>query len=208
MIAYFAPGVKASGKAAWEIAAFDRVKSAGPWLCTDGRGPDGETGALIYWDTPPENGRGTWRICPDGLHYWSPRVPPNPESLARRNCPRGIDVLMSTGVLLTIPLAVAAPRKVSLSLCTADEPASEFGVLAYRVFERLAAKEPVGVTDRDVLRLVTLALEAAYRVTPELVDDLGWITTADIDPILCAILGSDPKASNPAGGSSPSPAGA
>ncbi|HEV8176273.1 MAG TPA: hypothetical protein VGP44_01150 [Gemmatimonadales bacterium] len=218
MIGYFLPGGKAAPPR--EIPAFARVLESGPWSSTEFNHHEAGSGALLFWTDKsigqtdlrrPE----AWRKCADGLWYCRPAVLPDQSILAKRNCPQGIDVTLATGLLLTIPLATAAPRAVCFSSGSLGDPSSEFGRVADAVYDRMAnGKDDAGkakglpLLDPQVLRLVTLALMAAYRVTPELLDDLGWITSADIDPILCAIMGTDPKAFEPAGVSSPLPAGA
>ncbi len=209
-LVYFAPGVKVPGPAT-DIAVFARLMTAGPWKAKSAIHPELGQGALA-WNGPEEFTedllKGEWRECHDGLRYRRPPVMPTQASLARSSCPRGIDVLMSTGVQLTIPLALAAPRKLSFARQTTDEPATEFGRIAHKLGERLRAlPENGGIpnTDPEVLHTVTQALMTAYRVTPELLDDLEWITSADLEPIVCAIMGSDPKAFAPEPSTSPSP---
>lgn len=206
--AYFAPGAKAD--VAREMPAFRRLLPAGPWQTQTWAHPSLGWGALAWWVgcTQPEPTPEAWREIPDGLWYAPPALLPTQAELARPNCPGGIDVPLICGRVVTMPLATLAPRKLRLTTGTAGEPADEYGRLAYAVRDRLAAAGKAGlpVLDPDLLRLLTAGLQLAYRVTPELLDDLEWLSTGDIDPLLCAALGHDPKASEPAETSSRSPA--
>lgn len=212
MLAYFAPGVRVLGPAR-EIIELARLMVAGPWKVKTAQHPKLGTGALA-WNGEgdlPDNllTTGEWRDCGDGLHYRKPSPLPSQADIARAGCPRGIDVLMSTGVLLTIPLALAAPRKLSFARPGLGDPATEFGIIAERLFERfrtLPDDKIISFLDPDCLAVVTQALMAAYKTTPELLDDLGWVTSTDVESILLAVMGSDPKASAPDPSTSPSPA--
>ncbi len=189
-----------------ESPRFARIMAAGPWQFRD-YDHDGKHGVIAQWKGVTEESYGTPRLCSDGLWYFPAGAALTIASLAKDNVPTGIDVDLSTGVTLTIPLALAAPRLLTFG----DDdglgaPASEFATLADQVFERLRKKEPVTLRDKDVRRLVVLAVQQSYRVTDEVLTELRWITTLDVDPILCAIMGSDPKASPDANATSPSPA--
>jgi hypothetical protein len=114
--------------------------------------------------------------------------------LWRDSGPAGIDLQLSSGIYLTIPLAVYSPQVVDLFSGQITGAATPFGVEAFALFDRMAAEPSIPLTDKQVLRVIALALMARYRLTPELLQDLRWVTTADIDPILSAILGTHPKA--------------
>ncbi len=217
MIAYFIPG--AASQPARDIPQAARLLDAGPWSATEFNHHEAGAGVLVTWKDQPlstEEARkpANWRKCADGLWYCRGPVLPNQELLAKRSCPAGIDVMLASGIMLTVPLATAAPRAISFCDGTLGQPVTEFGRCADTVFDRMTnTKDATGkikglpLLDTGVLRLVTLAIMAAYRVTPELLDDLQWITSSDIDSILCAIMGTDPKALEPAGSSLPLPAG-
>jgi hypothetical protein len=203
--AYFAPGVAADAAAA--MPCFRRILPAGPWQVASYNHPVQGWGAMAWWVgcAQPED-LPDWRASPDGLWYCGPAALPGQAELARPNAPRGIEVPVTCGAMLTMPLATLAPRRVSLLTGQLGEPADEYGRLGYAVSARLRAAGEAGlpVTDREVLRFLTAGLALAYRVTAEMIEDLGWVTTADVDPLLCAALGHDPKASEPAATSSPS----
>ncbi len=215
MLAYFSPGTRCSGPAS-EMPEFARVLAAGPWSACRSM-QDGKPGALIWsqgFNQPiPNFAPERWRPCSDGLLYLRPDPIPDQMSLARARRANSFDLTTSRGITLSIPLAASAPRLVSFSAGTLGDPADDFGGAAFAVFDRLAEmrKDPAKVvtgTDPEVLRLVLLALQQTYRVTAELLDDLRWISSADIEPIILAIMGQSPKALEAAGAQSPSPAAA
>lgn len=208
-IAYLAPGVGGT-KPARDVPQFARVLGAGPWALTDTVLPDGTVGAMIWWSDcdRPDPADLTWRTCPDGLRYGSPAVLPDISDLAKINAPPGIDVVLVNGMQVTIPVAMLEPRKIDFSTGKATEPATDFGRRAFAIQHRLAElPKDTGIptTDPEVLHVIGLAFMQEYRLPPELLSDLGWITTVDVDPVLCAIMGADPKASAPAPIASPSP---
>lgn len=212
MPAYFAPGVSCAQRPAKDIPEFARVASAGPWACCDSS-QCGANGALIFLvgAEQPAVGHGKpedWIDCGDGLRYLTGQPMPTQAELVRDHNVRGIDYLTSRGITLTVPVATASPRKISFASKKALGYATDFAELAFRVFDRISDEKGLSPLDPDVLKVVADAIGHVYRTTPEILDELGWITSADIDPIICCIFGSDPKASNPAGGSSPLPAGA
>lgn len=204
--AYFAPG--AAVDVAPAMPCFARILAAGPWQVTAINHPTRGWGALAWWPGCPQPGDVSWRQSPDGLWYASPARLPTQAELARANAPRGIEVQVTCGASLTMPLATLAPRRLSLLTGAVGIPADEYGRLAYTVSNRLREAGSAGlpIVDAEVLRLLVAGLGLAYRVTAELLEDLGWITTADVDPLLCAALGHDPKACEPGAISSPSPA--
>ena len=192
--AYFLPGQRSAP--AFQVEAIKPIMDAGPWTVADWEHPDYGQGALVYWTgcPKPDHRPGKWRALPDGRHYLPPDRLPSPGELWRESGPSGIEVQLASGLWLTIPLAVYAPQVVDLFTGQITGPATAFGVEAFALFDRLAADPSIPLTDPQVLRVVALALMARYRLTPELMADLRWVTTADIDPILAAVMGSHPKA--------------
>lgn len=206
--AYWSDAVK-DPAVARDHSAFARLALAGPWQFRDWN-HEGKPGVLAEWHghTGGMAAYGEPRTSGDGLVYFPSREPLRQEDLAKRSAPAGIDYATTTGHVLTIPLAAAAPRFLGFGdEEPLGEPANEFAVLALRVFDRLATK-PIGFADPDLRRLVLLAVGQCYRVTAEVLSELRWITTADVEPVLLAIMGADPKASADAGDSSPLPASA
>lgn len=212
MPAYFAPGVSCAQRPAKNIPEFARVASAGPWSCCDSS-QCGANGCLIFLagTEQPVPGHGKpddWLTCSDGLRYLTGQALPSQTSLVREHNVKGIDYTTSQGITLTIPVALASPRMISFSSKKALGFSTDFATMAFKIYDRLTDENGLNLLDHQVLKLIADAIAHVYRVTPEILDELGWISSADIDPILCCVFGSDPKALNPAGGSSPLPAGA
>lgn len=207
MPAYFAPDVHCAGPAR-HLPAFDRLRPGSKWLAADSS-QNGKRGTVVYLGDQPSGGTPGWEPCADGLFYLPGRPMPEQATLGREHRVDGIDYTTSQGVTLTIPIAAAAPRKLLFSTGKSGAPAAGFAQRAFALFDRLGAEEKVSPVSPDVLSLVADAIGHVYYVTPEMLDELGWLTSADIDPIICCLMGSDPKkAVDPAGASSPSPAGA
>ena len=192
--AYFLPGQRSAP--AFQIPALAPIMDAGPWSVADWEHPELGHGVIAYWTgcAKPDHRPGQWRALPDGRHYLAPAVLPSPGQLWRDSGPAGIDLQLSSGLYLTIPLATHSPQVVDLFSGQITGPATAFGSEAFALFDRIAAEPGISLTDPQVLRVIALALMARYRLTPELLSDLRWITTADIDPVLSAILGTHPKA--------------
>lgn len=210
---YFAPGISCGERAAHEIPQFSRVLTADKWYCCNST-QDGKQGALIFSQSDPQPAPHTtgWRECFDGLMYLPPATLPGTIDLLRpERRMRFIDVLTSRGVLLSIPVASAAAREVDFSAKKFGVPSDDFGKCAYAFFDRLsdtkAASQPK-LGDADTLRLVMLAVQQFYRVTEELLNDLGWISSLDIDPIISAIMGATDSKTKAADGTSRSSAAA
>ena len=210
---YFAPGVASGIRAAHEIPEFRRVLTAGPWYaCASTQG--GKSGALIFQkgdqQPPPHSDR--WRECFDGLLYRPDNKRPGTADLVRDDRRmRHLDLTLASGVLISIPVASAAARAVDFGAKKFAAPSDDFGKSAYAFFDRLkeadAARQPK-LGDPDTLSLVLLAVQQFYRVTEELLNDLGWISSADIDPIISATMGISDSKTQAAGGSSRSSAAA
>lgn len=194
-----------------EFPAFARILHAGfRFAQVTIAGKPGVLAAQAFGDEVPSFNPEAYRPsrpCDDGLIFFAPKVLPSQALLAKPNATRGLDVTLSRGYQLSIPLVALAPKFVSFT-GGALKPATELESLALAVWERMdaaakeiaeakAAKEPlpVGVpmSDPDVLRLVALAVMENYLVTPELLEELRWITTRDIQPIIYALEGTDPK---------------
>lgn len=167
---------------------------AGPWAsCAY------NDGSLVFWSDPDpkkrrppnlreyEEPRATGH---EGLLYYRPKQLPEQSDLALpRSNDMDCDVRLSSGVYLTVPCCLAAPRKLSLSTGQLGDYADEFGKLGYEIFDRISSKEPIALLDPDVLRLVYLGLASRYRLTPELLDDLEWVSVDDIDMLITYFLG-------------------
>ncbi len=191
-----------------DSAEFQALQSAGPWQFVDFNF-NGTRGTMAQWKQPdgafiPESAYGKPRQLANGKWYFPSKEKLDQGELVKDQSPRGIDYTTSRNVSLTIPLAAAAPRFIAFSEGQVGSLAGSFASLASDLFEKMSAKTEL--RDNEIIRLVCLAISQCYRVTPEALDDLQWITSVDIDPILCCIMGSDPKALPDAGASLPLPA--
>lgn len=205
MPAYFAPGVICDGPAR-SMPCFARLKAGDKWQASNSN-QNGKPGAMTWiGDAPALNATG-WVECSDGLFYLPGHKMPHQSELGRPHKTEGIDYTTSTGVTITIPIATAAPRKVMFSTGKPGEAATDFARRAFRLFDRISAKESVQLFDPELLGLVSDAIGWVYYTTPEMLDELGWITSADLDPIVICLMGSDPKKTpENAAASLPSPA--
>ncbi len=189
-------------------SVFKRIAPGGPWSYV-AHSWNGAKGVAAVWIDA--NGACTLdqylppKPCYDGLMYFANPLPQEQMAIGRRDYIPGIEYLTSRGINLTIPLAAGAASEVLFSSLTLGDPADEFAALANSIWER---KDSVMVRDPELIRLIYLAIAQNYRVTQEMLDDLKWITSKDIDPIYCCVMGLDPKALADAAQQSPSPASA
>ena len=210
---YFAPGVACGERAAHEIPAFKRVLSAGPWYaCNSVQG--GKSGTLIMQAPTDQVAPHTegWRECSDGLLYLSDKTLPTTAQLVKeQRRAKFIDIVTSQGVTLSIPVSSASARKVSFGTGKFGNPADEFGIAAFAFYDLLSSRDESQVPKIGhpaTLHLIVLAIQQFYRVTEELLDDLGWISSADFAPIIDATLGINQSKTQAAGVTSRSPAAA
>lgn len=188
MIAYHAADVPVERAAGHP--RFARLKQAGPWSYK----PHASGGTLAFWPSPdgaiPKQGAFCEaRACADGLNYLGPIQLPTPSQLARdvAGRPDCTKLLLTCGVTIAILPAYLEPRKV-LSTGELGDPVTVYGKLSRSVRDRLGdkAEGSVSLLDPELLALCRSAMMTCYRITDELIDDLGWLTTADIDPIISA----------------------
>ena len=108
-----------------------------------------------------------------------------------------IPVKLKTGITLNIFPASAIPKKVILGLKkkeNSDEPyntRTEYGKLAYKLFNRSQSEESLRFDDPDFIEIIKLSLLESYILPIELWDVLGVISTGDYDTIFAAALGFD-----------------
>ena len=177
---------------------FSRIKPGNKWLATNST-QQGKSGTVVYIGDQPEANADGWVEQADGLFYLPGRKLPAQVDLVRDHGVRGTDYVTSTGVTLTIPIAALSARKISFSSGQANDYATVFARKAFALFDKLASDTPVMADDPDLFALICEAVMQVYYVTPELLDELQWITTADVDPIVVCLMGASPKVSKPAG---------
>ncbi len=173
--------------------AFERIRIAGPWQyfsCSHA----GKSGVAATWadnkdGACPLSVFGEGRKSFDGLYYF-PGTTPKQIDIGKRDYIDGIEYTTSLGVTLTIPLAAHAAVEVSFSSLELGGPSDEFAKMAEDIW---ANRDNIQIRDQRLLRLIFLAIAQNYRITQELLDDLRWLTSKDIDPIYCCIMGLDPK---------------
>lgn len=192
-------GTALSPMDASEDKSFARIQPAGPWKYTN-HNHDGKRGVLAFLGE--ESALEPHRTCKDGLVYFGPAKPPSQEDLARLRSMPCFTVTTSSGRILDIPLAVYSPRILAFDgEVDGGEFATEFGREALRIWNAIEAKNYP--KNGEIARLVFLAVQQCYAVTEELLSDLGWLTDADIVPILLAVGGRDPKFAAAAGATCP-----
>jgi len=182
-----------------EHDAFKLIQHCGKWNYIQwGRGDT--KGILAYWgQVGPSAGDLPEGIETDkGLIYFKPAILPTQKDLAKSTPLPCIDYMTHKGFNLSIPLAVDSPRSVSFTGKEFGDWVDDFP----RFAANLEARIHDSIKDDDVpmiltsdplaIELVCLAIEQTYSVTSELLTDLGWITSRDIEPIIEIVLGGSP----------------
>lgn len=155
----------------------------------------------------------------DGLWYYAPQEMPAAGQLRRSDDDTDlVPVELASGQTILIRPAYAAPR--SLSFGVGDQAVLEigdftggYGQAAHELWQiacmldedqDMTAIERVELTlknERLTHQVILSAVQSTYLVTEELLSQLGWITSADIQPILFAAWGvTQGKAGPPDGG--------
>lgn len=204
--AYWAPGVAPCDAPGNPV--FAPIQPGGPWSYWSH--PAG--GTLAVWSDAASHTPEGYRAPEDiggGLHYCGPLELPHLHDLARP-VTGGTDVRLACGLTITVPVALVEHRQLRLGNRgpRVGAPVTEYGRLAAMLRDRAAAEGGVPSDDADLLRLLTLAVAQCYRVTADLLDDLGVLAASDTDSLLGAIWCGDPKAlaTASAGGANASPA--
>jgi hypothetical protein len=182
-----------------------RLAIAGPWqLCKHAEG-----GSFATWRGAPSapDAYGEPRACLDGLIYFPPKDASTltPAALAKSDARADTTVVLSSGLTISIPLAVRGTRRRRFGADKSlGEFTEEFTNTAFAFFDRVTSTEDKPLqSDAQLCRLLYLATASRYRHTEESLDDAGWLTTADDAIIVRAVFGSDPKAGAAGGGTSP-----
>ncbi len=76
---------------------------------------------------------------------------------------------------------------------------SQWASRSMDAWERMRADQ-TSVSDSEVASIVFDCIAACYRITHELLTDLGILTESDVFPVMLAVWGYDPKALPAAGG--------
>lgn len=204
MIGYLLPGATAESCA--EDVRMRRLIGAGPWKYQS-RGDAG----FASWDgaARPISGYGTPRETLDKLTYYPPLELPMPSSLVRpqmtgRDDVHWIDV-ETLDALYRLPIlpAYLSPRKI-LEGGKLGDAATLYGKLSRMLNERISANPDLLVSEirKDLYDVCVAALMHTMRVTPELIQDYGWLNQQSCWQIWECVL-RVPKES-PASGGEPS----
>lgn len=187
MIAYHLAGISAQAADRHDLMA-GRLRAAGPWeyrMCAAGGTMAAWPGATVY---------GTPRAIAEGVTYHPPAVLPTPDDLARQA--RAHDELVAVevddcGTVVHIVPALMTPRAVLCDGKSAGAFATAYGREAHAAFLRIAGGE------KETLPILAAvcrrALAYSYRLTDELLDDLGWLNESSVVAIWEAVT-QPPKA--------------
>lgn len=191
--AYWAPDV--SPIDAKESPVFAQIQHAGPWEY-HGHPAGGTYAVMIGYADKLEDFNDPQELS-GGLHYLAPKNMPNLYDLAKPSPGQGVVVQLACGVAVEIPVAVVRYRQLRLSASAKNrvgDPVTEYGRLSVALLDRAKVEGGIPHDDPELHRLLILAFSQRYRVTSEMLDDLGIISTEDVEPLLGAIWCGDPKA--------------
>lgn len=180
---------------------FDKIRHLGDWsyvahsvMIDGGR----KKGVLAYWkqDKPPtpENLAEPRQSFDSNLLYFAPDYITQ-RMLAKEHRLPMFDYVTRSGVQLSIPLAVGGAQIVDFTNLQFGGYADEFPRLAMEIEQQFLdeEKENPTINDPKILRLIIKALEQCYKVTPDLLSDLQWIDSHDVEPIFNIIMGIHEK---------------
>lgn len=172
----------------------DRIEPAGPWFYfpADVKGKKCIVVAQKKSETPPtlKDFKDPIEI-EENLYYFPCKKLPDIEEVAKENIAHETkDYTTSMGVTLSIPLYRSIPRVLN-SRSIVGKAVGVFAKRCESLFQKLS--EGKQAEDKELILFVYAAIQECYSVTDDLLDDLQWVTTKDIDPILERVLGLDPK---------------
>ena len=195
--AYWAPDVSPSE--AKESPIFAAIQHAGPWQY-QGHPSGGTYATMIGFSAQTEDFLEPQELV-SGLHYLAPKVAPTLYDLAKPTPGNGVVVQLACGVAAEIPVAVVQYRQLRLSASArvrVGDPVTEYGRLSVSLLDRAKVEGGIPHDDPELHRLLVLGFSQRYRVTAEILDDLGIIATDDVEQLLGAIWCGDTKAGAPA----------
>lgn len=171
-----------------------RLVIAGPWqFVTHHLG-----GALATWKgaSIKLEDYAAERPTDDGMFYLAPKRQLTPADVARDAISESVPVTFDSGVTIDIPIASRSPIVRRFTKASKfGGYAGEYAKTAYKLYDRIVAKEDILLGDDDLRRMIFLAVASNYRVTEEVLDDLEWLTTADDSKITEVAFGHGPKSS-------------
>jgi len=113
-----------------------------------------------------------------------------------------IRVDLVAGVPIWIIPATLEPKKIVFDFDEAsgakeeESPyslATDYGTLAYSIFEDIEKKKDIGLSDPRVKKLIMLALQKSYNIPIDVINWAGIVSAQDIDPLLMAAMGINPE---------------
>jgi hypothetical protein len=112
-----------------------------------------------------------------------------------------IKVDVVSGVTLWIIPATLEPKKIVFDFDDTgakeeDSPyslATEYGTLAYSIFDDIEHKKEVTLSDPRVKKLIMLALQKSYNIPIDIINWAGIVSVQDVDPLLSAAMGISPE---------------
>ena len=201
--AYYAPEIHPSD--AKESPVFASIQHVGAWQYQ--QHPHGGTLATLIGLSDQLDDYTDVRDLKGGLRYLAPRSMPTLYDLAKPTPGSGVVVPLACGLIAEIPVAVVRYRQLRLSASAKDrmgDPVTEYGRLSVQLLDRAKREEGLSHESPDLHRLLVLAFSQRYYVTAEMLDDLGILSSDDVEPLLGAIWCGDPKAGAPASDGLPS----
>lgn len=113
-----------------------------------------------------------------------------------------IKVDLVEGTTLWIVPATLEPKKIvfdfddNTGVTEENSPyslATEYGTLAFSIFEDVQAKKDIMLNDKRIKKLILLAIQKSYSIPLDIINSCGIISSQDIDPLLSACLGINPE---------------
>ncbi len=178
-----------------------RLLGAGPWQYQLH-----PVGCMTTWKADGPLSRsafGAERKTADGMTYFGPKILPTPERLIRAHMVERADlsdviVSQDTGLKVRIMPAYLSPRMV-LDDNTLGDHTTAYGRAVRDLLDKIHANPKQEYKDVavEMAECCRLAMMYTYRLTRELLTDLGWLNEESIMPIWEGSI-AVPKAS-PAG---------
>lgn len=188
MLAYLIPG--ASPLTWHEDPRAARLLEAGPW-----QAQPHEAGCLIAWKQPNNMPLSlteclAGRQTPEGMIYYGPKALPKPAGIARPNTgkPEAESVEVRPGVILKILPVTSCPRRL-LTNGELGQSSHTYSILVHQLYDRIQ-KHEVRLDDPDLIHVALACMRYTYRLTNELIDDLGWLDTETIEQLWRAAIGA------------------
>lgn len=113
-----------------------------------------------------------------------------------------VKVDLVSGVTMYIIPASLEPKKIvfdfdeDTGVKEEESPyslATEYGSLAYVLFDDLVAKKSVQLSDPRIKKLILLGLQKSYNIPIDVINWAGIVSEQDIDPLFAACLGINPE---------------